>query len=231
MSRKRPVSVLVIAILALVLGLIGVAWELFQAGVGVMMFNTPRAPAPPPNQPASVFGAMQAVDANAPYWREANVVAPLAGLVIAVILSAAGIGLLLMQSWARWAAVVYAVLSILYQASWMAYTFLAILPTQMAYYDAASGPGGGPPPPGYMAGVKFGAGCSSIGLILGMAFPVAVVVVMLLPSVRAAFRGEPAGGEDFAGREDAYARRPAGYDEGPPGYGGEPDDRFGPRPG
>jgi len=220
--------VLVIAIFALVLGVIGLMWELFQFGAGIMMFNTPRPAPPPPNQPSSVLGAMKAVEASTPYWREANVVAAAAGFVVAVLLVAAGTGLLLMQRWARWAAVVYAVLSILYQAAWMLYTFLCILPTQTAYYDAASGPSGGPQPPGFQAGVKFGAACSSFGLALGMIIPVAVLIVMFLPAVGKAFRAGPADEEelDDGGRE--YRRGREDYDEGPRGYGRDPDDRFGP---
>ena len=73
------------------------------------------------------------------------------------------------------------------------------------------------------------AGCSPFAALIGLIYPIIVLIIMLMPSVKAAFGGAPVGGED-----DAYDRggppREGDYDRPPPGYGGEPDDRFGSAP-
>ena len=66
--------------------------------------------------------------------------------------------------------------------------------------------------------------------VLGLIYPAVVLIVMSLSSVRAAFRGEPTGPEDGAGRSDrGDDRPPPGYGDAPPRYG-DPDDRFGSAP-
>ena len=68
-----------------------------------------------------------------------------------------------------------------------------------------------------------------LGLI-GLIYPIIVLIVMLQPSVTAAFRGEGVGSGDFGNRPDGDGPLEDDYDRPPPGYGGEPDDRFGSAP-
>jgi hypothetical protein len=198
----------------------------------ILSHPKPAAVAPNPNQPA-ILAINDYVEARAPFRREAQLAATLTGLFLSVVLLVDGIGLLFYQPWARFVAIGYGVLSILYQASWLLYAILCILPLQLAFYNAL--PAGGAQAPGPDIGGRAGAACGDILPVLGLIYPAIVLVVMLLPSVAAAFQsGRTA--DDLEGRRGRRKRRQRrDYDDDDAddnneaqGYEDDPDDRFGP---
>ena len=235
MPAKRPTSVLVIAIFHFIFGAFGLIAGL--VGVGFGAFAVAQPPTPPgymvTSNPPDMMDTMRYMDANVPGWRVVNLTFAVLGLGISIVLLAAGIGLVLMKPWARMLSIAYGLLSILLQGCTMLYTFVYVTPAQIALYDHL------PPPPGMNAAQaqsiasigKMTAGCSPFAAVLGLIYPVIVLIIMLLPSVKAAFSGAPAGAEDEA---DSYDRggppREGDYDRPPPGYGGDPDDRYGSAP-
>src|SRR5665213_992710 len=188
MRAKRPTSIMVIAIFHFIFGALGLLWGLFlMLGVLFLLSHPkPAAVAPNPNQP-TLLAIDEYVDARAPFRREAQVAAVLTGLFLSVVLLADGIGLLFYQPWARFVAIGYGVLSILYQACWLLYAILCLLPIQLAFYDAL--PAATAQVQTDKTGGRIGVACGSLLPVLGLIYPAIVLVVMLLPSTAAAFRG------------------------------------------
>jgi hypothetical protein len=244
MRPYRPSSVLVLAVFHFILGGLGILQSFVAIGVTLLASTMNKAPAAAAGPlaggqaPISAAAQYQYLDAHLPYWKEADIGFGVLYLVISVLMIAAGAGLVLMKPWGRLLSLVYGVSSILTQTVRMIYLFAIFLPVMLAFYDTMlrSGAGGGPPP-GVVAGMKFGVVIGMCVAFLGYIYPILVLILLLRPSVAAAFRGEPTGREDFGdrydrgGRDDDYGRPPTGYEqEPPPGYGGEPDDRIGPAP-
>jgi hypothetical protein len=231
MRGKRPTSILVIAIFHFIFGALGLLWGLFLM-LGVLLILShpkPAAVAPNPNQP-TVLAINDYVEARAPFRREAQVAVVLAGLFLSIVLLADGIGLLFYQPWARFVAIGYGALSILYQASWLLYAILCILPLQLAFYDAS--PAGGAQAQGPDLGGRTGAACGDVLPALGLIYPAIVLIVMLLPSVAAAFQGGRAA-DDLDDRRGRRRRRDNDDDDVDEedetrGYDDDSDDRFGP---
>jgi hypothetical protein len=231
MRPKRPTSVLVIAIFHFIFGSLGLIWCLLQMIGAVVIYSQPKpvAVAPNPNQP-TILAIQPYLDARVPFWREANLAVGVMGLFLSVVLIADGIGLLLYQPWARFVAIGYGALSILYQAGWLLYAAFCVLPVQLAFYDAL--PAVNAQAQGAKAGGKIGVACGSFLPALGLIYPVIVLVVMLLPSVATAFQGGRAA-DDLDDRRGRRRRRDnedddVDEDDEAQGYGGAPDDRFGP---
>ena len=152
------------------------------------------------------------------------------GLFLSVVLIADGIGLLLYQPWARFVAIGYVALSILYQAGWLLYAALCILPVQLAFYDAL--PAVNAQAQNAKAGGKIGVACGSFLPAMGLIYPAIVLIVMLLPSVATAFQGGRAA-DDLDDRRGRRRRRDNDDDDvdaedEPRGHGDDSDDRFGP---
>jgi hypothetical protein len=235
MPAKRPTSVLVIAIFHFIFGAFGLIGGLVGVGFGAYALSQPQS-APGfkvTSNPPDVMDTMKYMDANVPGWRVYQLTSALLGLALSIALLAAGAGLILMKPWARYLSIAYAIGSILLQGCAMLYMIVYVTPVQVALYDQLP-PMAGIPPAQQQSMTTMSktiAGCTPFGAVLGLIYPAAVLIVMLLPSVAAAFRGESAGPEDEANRYDQTGDRPPpGYGDAPPGYGGEPDDRFGSAP-
>jgi hypothetical protein len=99
-----------------------------------------------------------------------------ANAAFSVMLLAAGVGLLLRQGWARWLSVVYAVLSILFKIGDLVIVFAYVAPSWEEHVNADQ-------VMGQLVVAVF-------SILLGMAYAVAVLVVMFLPSVARSFRRE-----------------------------------------
>jgi hypothetical protein len=139
------------------------------------------------------------------------------GLFLAVLMLASGIGLFFMHSWARWLAVGYGVLSLLGRCSCLGYHTVAVLPLLSELGDKYV-KGGTPDLNNGLFGLKY---FPFAGLLLAL-YPLLVILLLLLPAVGRAFRGEPASDkpfDDFRDRDDFHDRFRSECD----------DDRFGSR--
>jgi hypothetical protein len=232
MRTKRPTSVLVIAIFHFIFGGFGLIGGLVGLVFGVMMIAQPK---PPPgyvvaSNPPTIADTSKYLDSNVPFWREVSLSFAVVGLALSIVLLVGGIGLLHMKPWARFLSIGYAAGSIVLQCCSLFYTIVYVTPVQIALYDQM------PPPPGMAAAQaqtiasmsKTVAGCSQFAGLLGLIYPLIVLIIMSLPKVRAAFRGETLDADridDFD--DDPRGRREDEYDDEPRGRA-DPDDRFGP---
>ena len=203
MPKKRPTAVLVIAIFHFIfaacggigglLALTGAAQSLSKMSAGA----NPKAPQ---------IDVEKMIERSFPAYQTFQTVDGAVTLVMAVVLLAAGLGLLQMQSWARWLSIFYAVVQIIRTLIGLVVAFVYVLPAVKTGFQQLPGT---PPEAAKAAeiGATIGAG---VGGCIGLIYPVAVLIVMLLPSVGAAFRApdveppRPERGE--WGDEDEYDR-------------------------
>lgn len=219
MPRQRSGAVTAIAVLHLIGGGLGLIGSLC-GGVGLLVSGTAGPGAPDPQ----AF-----LKQNIPMYMPVSVGQLLIGLVLDVLLLSAGIGLLNRQSWARYASIAYACISIPYKIFGLVWTLVFVNPAiDKLFAQAAT------TTPGFQAGFQFGRyfGLALSGLFI--LYPIAVLWVMLLPATKRELA--PEGGrsrydEDDRDDYDDRRRRRDDDDEDDDRRGGgdryrERDDRY-----
>ncbi|HEY7308619.1 MAG TPA: hypothetical protein VH643_04565 [Gemmataceae bacterium] len=202
MRRQRTTPILVIAILHLVGGGLGLILSLCGCG-GLVMTNAlssaiptvPQRPGQPP-PPPSAADTMKYYNDHIPGYRAFTFGGLALSLMLDIMLLAAGIGLLNVQPWARWLSLVYAPISILNRLVSFVYQLVWVLPVTQELYAK------NPAMAGMSSFVTIGGGIGLVVSLLFILYPIAVVVLMLLPSTAAAFRGELPSREDDYGEDD-----------------------------
>jgi hypothetical protein len=197
MPRTRPTSVTVIGILNLIFGglslLCGVGLIALQlAGVESMLtnFGTRNTGNNPQiaKQKELEKDLSRFTDETDPTWL--RYASSAQGLVLSLLLIISGIGLLLMQAWARALSFVYAALSILSHVAHLVYLIAVTLPAAQPILKQISARG---PDEQVLAGLmNFGMYVELAVPIISLVYPAIVFMVMLRPNVAAAFRGEMA---------------------------------------
>ena len=164
---QRPTTVTVFGILNVVFAIIG----FFASLASLMMFTAAAAST---NNPV-----IQLVHDNPNYaaWMKISVVL---GVLVSVLLLAAGIGLLKLQSWARIASIVYGIYSIVMVivGSVINYFFLVQPLLQQAQQKQ------GPEATGAAIGGAIG---GMFGSCFGIIYPVLLLIFMMKANVKAAF--------------------------------------------
>jgi hypothetical protein len=170
--RRRPVhpAVLVIGILHLVGACFGLCLFTFHTGLQDLIREAERQRLQQDNP--GVFVVFE--DDLHPELKTVARVELWANVAFSGMLLAAGVGLLLRHGWARWLSIVYAVLSILFK----------IGDTVVYLGFAASGGGEHLDPDAEIGRFVL----ALFGLALGLAYAVAVLVVMFLPGVARSLR-------------------------------------------
>jgi hypothetical protein len=213
MPPKRPLAVVVIAVLQLVFGVPALAnYALSLAGLDRAVASLGPVNAPG-RQPLTLLDVEKRLEEKVPSYVPVQRAADGVEAGVALLMIASGIGLLMFRPWGRLLAVVYAVLSILITVVFLAWYLAAVAPAVIAFGQEIAATGG-------REAEATGAGIPLIYIggpilaSLSAVYPLVVLLVLLRPSVRAGFRGEalPEGPEDY--------REPA-----PPGNVAEPDDR------
>jgi hypothetical protein len=211
MPKYRPTPVLVIAILHLVGGGLGLFFSLcgcagLLMGSAFSSFPMPTAPArpgqpspPPPPGPGEV---MKFYNENVPGYQAFTIGSLAVSFLLDGMLLAAGVGLLNMRPWARVLSLVYAPISIVNRLVAFVYQLVLVVPATEKLY--AQNPA--------LAGMSsFMSITSVLGLVVSLLFiiyPLTVLVILLMPSTAAAFRGEvPARAEDVSA-EGSYPDDP-----------------------
>jgi hypothetical protein len=193
---RRPTSVTVIAVIHLIFGgfglLTGVCGGIVQAvGPANFMFQPPPPPpgAKVPPFPTDFTPRMQRyLQSECPVYDTYLMTQIALGLVLSVMLVVAGIGLFGMRPWARRLSLAYAVGSIVLQLAALAYTLTFVMPALNTFYEQIGKeyPSFAPVLMFSRVGMWFGAG----GALIGLVYPVLVLVLMRRPGVVAAFAGE-----------------------------------------
>jgi hypothetical protein len=206
MRRQLTTPILVIAILHLTGGALGVLGSICGAGSLLMVDSlgslTPTtlptrpgqpAPAPPP----SPNQLMKDLNDSIPGYRAFTVGSLGFGFFLDILLVSAGIGLLKVQPWARWLSLVYATLSILYHLGTFLYQLVWVIPAMQAMYAKT------PMPPGFSLIMTISSGAGVFFGLLVILYPIAVFIVLLMPSSAAVFRGElPVRKDDLENEEE-----------------------------
>jgi hypothetical protein len=228
MRKKLHPLVLTIAIFQVVFGVLGLGCDGFGLinAVGLMMMNPSATPPPTtttktsgkgqPPTPGEAFerGAAAGTEAEMTVLKKAPIYAPvqlvhaLFGLFLVLLMIVSGLGLFFMQSWARWLAVGYGVLSILTRCVCLGYHAALVLPIYNEVGQAFI-QSGNPDMDNNLWLLKYG---PFMALLLGL-YPLLVIVLLLLPQVGQAFRAEPAanaGFDDYRDRGDDRDRYPGG---------------------
>jgi hypothetical protein len=211
-TRPRPTSVLVLAILHFVFGGLGLV---STACVGVQtaahgIHIVPRTP----QQERLEKDIEKAIEEKVPYTWVVTYASLAVDVVLCTLLLAGGFGLLNMQPWGRTVSLVYAVLSILSKICALSYAVVYSLPAVQSVGQELSRKGGEAAAMGM--GIQIASYFAVITPLVTLIYPVAVLIILLLPSVATAFRadGVPKAGDEA---EDYDDRRQAL---------GRPDDRF-----
>ncbi len=202
MPRQRTTPILVLAILHLVGGGLGLFFSLCGCG-GLVMSNalssvTPTFPTRPgqPPPPPNAAQIMQYYDDHVPGYRAFTIGNIALSLLLDLLLIAGGIGLLKMQPWARWLSLVYAPLSILYHLASFLYSLILVMPATDKLYAQ------NPALAAMSSFITFASGIGVFFALLIVIYPIAVIVILLLPSTSAAFRGEMPVDLDNLGAEE-----------------------------
>jgi hypothetical protein len=221
MRKKLHPLVLTIAILQVVFGGLALLCDGFGVinAFGFQMMSSRPAPTTPssnaggPGQRPSSFNegynrgyeagmtAQMALIKQAPGYIPEQYAQSFVGLLLAVLMLASGAGLFFMQSWARWLAIGYGVISLFARIVFLGYHAVAVLPI---LNDVGNGfiKDGHPDLVTGLWGLKW---FPFVGLLLGL-YPLLVMVLLLLPAVGRAFRGEPAPNKDFDDYREYYPR-------------------------
>jgi hypothetical protein len=185
MPRKRPTVLTVFGILNIVFGSLGlVCYSCIGFGLVVLLGGGLGAAQDP-----QLRLAKEAIDdmlRNVPGYVPAIVISLVLGVVLALILIISGIGLLYVQGWARIICIIYSIISILSQLGALVYRLAVLNPALERWAnDFVMRHGGGP--------MRENPGASNVWEIAVSVFfigyAVALLVVMFLPQVSAAFAG------------------------------------------
>jgi hypothetical protein len=203
-QKKLHPAVLTIAICQVVLGLLVLACDGFGVinVVGFQAMSNSPIPTPPEakggggGQPKSFDAgfnqgfavgqtAQLTVIQKAPAYIAVLYAQAFFGLLLGVLMLISGTGLFFMQSWARWTAIGYGILSLLARCVFNVYHTAFVLPI---LNDVGDGfvKSGHPEWVTALIGLKF---LPYLGLVLGF-YPLLVIILMLLPAVGNAFRGQ-----------------------------------------
>jgi hypothetical protein len=199
---KRPGAVTAVAVLHFVFGGLDLAGALCGLAFGILFVAMIGSmPPPPPGQP-DMKEMLQIMDRNAPTAKWYFVGLMVEAILVGIIMITAGIGLLKMKFWGRNLTIFYAILSILWTLSSTAYLVAVLNPemqkagkelekwSEEAQKKQPAGARGAPPPAfGGMGGGSPTANAIStiIQQAIYLAYPVAVLIIMMLKSVRHAF--------------------------------------------
>jgi hypothetical protein len=155
------------------------------------------------------------MDKEVPGWQAVEIGRGLLLILLGVLVIVAGIGLLKMQSWARWLSVFYAAVLIPLTIGHLAFELALVNPAMEKWETQQEKKGVPAPPPSFKAGQQFGKSFGAVAFgSIPILYCIALGIVMLLPSVGQAFapprRRRARGDEedDFDDEDDDRSDRP-----------------------
>ncbi len=183
--KQRPASVIVLAVLHLVGGTLGLIGDLCglvgqAAGPQALMVG-------PSNEIQDMQKRLLQHLEAAPGYRAVTWGGLVVSLALDVMLLTAGVGLLNMKPWARTVSLVYAPISILNRLVVIVWTLAVVLPATAEFFEKLAGKD--PIMKAAAAGGKIGGVIGVIVSALVMIYPIVVLVILNLGSVKAAFQG------------------------------------------
>jgi hypothetical protein len=222
MRRERPGSVLVMAILQIVFGVIALLLNICGGGFQLAGGNKLLMPAGNPQaaqQQQFQDDLEKLMREKVPQYDLMQYGELALGLVAAVVMIVSGVGLLKVRRWGRWLAIGYACYSIAHTVLSFIFALVFTVPA-MREFIAQESQKPNLPPAQAMALNMMGttAAIAAYAPLVLLAYPVVLLVVMFLPSVREAFRGAPP--DDF--EDDLDDEDPEHEADTPRDHGDEP---------
>ncbi len=222
MPRKKPTAMVVVAILQIVFGSLALLSPVLYFAGAQRAVNSFAAMMPNgPNQSGMTPEQTQAeLERRLPWLSTYTNGANAVELLIAVLMIGGGIGLLKIRGWGRWLTIVYVPLSVLSRvagtvvaATWILPVTVDLMKAQIRLMKPASG---GPPLDPEAFGNLMGIIMTVVVILslLLLAYPIFVLVVMMLPSTRAAFGGQSPAAEPEDYRDSAWGEGREPPDEG-----------------
>lgn len=190
MKRERPVILLVAGILAILLGGFGVVCGGCGAGVNFWLYNTAeKAASSSGSNPARDI--LDTLAREAPGYKYVEIGKPVIGLLLGLFLIIAGIGLIMVQPWAKWLTVFYSIVTIFLNIGYFGYEVGVVMPAVKKWQESQ--------PYFVETQGQFAKSMIGPGLLTGffVITSLALLVVLFLPGVNAAFRGEPIRRRDY----------------------------------
>jgi hypothetical protein len=218
---RRPASVVFLAVCQLIVGTVGLVYEIAKAGSSVMLLVSPAMAKTAADSNPAVGLTLQV-----PYFLEGQLAASSVGLILSLVLIADGIGLLLLRRWAYNLGILYGWISIIYQVAWMAYLLLIAMPVMMAGIENMPAPAGTPNAQTFREVMRAAEIFDIASTGGGLLYP--IFVLIMLAVTRKAFRRPKPAAEAAEEYDPGAAASPYAAEEPSPGYRGEPDDRIGP---
>jgi hypothetical protein len=201
MTPKRPTVVVVFAILQLSLGGIGFlcmgcTGALQLAGVNKLVKQIPQ----PGGRPNLGLEMEEFIQRKHPYHQTVQIVQPAMGMAAALLMMISGLGLLQMKRWARWLAIGDACFIILLVLAVILYTMIVRGPAVNEFVaEKSKDPNLQPQEKMALNFLGSGGTLATFGSLFNLvfaAYPVIVIIFMLLPNVSKAFRGQRTTEED-----------------------------------
>jgi hypothetical protein len=185
--KRRPTVILFMAILNMVMGGFTLLCGLCAAGANSFVAAMGANPQGPGG--AGVADMTTFMDKEVPGWQAVEIGRGLLLILLGVVVIVAGIGLLKMQSWARWLSVFYAAVLIPLTIGHLTFELALVNPAVEKWEAQQDKKGIAPaPPPSFKAGQQFGKTFGAVALgSIPVLYAVALIIVMLLPSVGTAF--------------------------------------------
>jgi hypothetical protein len=175
------------AILNFVFGGLGLFCALCQGGSLALMGNMDSlfGKAGTPNPMADMINQV-------PGFLPFSIFQHACNLVLSICLIVAGFGLLKMSGWGRWLSVGYAVTNIVAHIGMLVYQLVYLNPALAKWQQdfVAKQAGGRAQPTPFVGDSTLSNIGSVVGALIGMAYAIALLVVMFLPHVSAAFAGK-----------------------------------------
>lgn len=185
---KRPVAVLVIAVLHFAFGGFFLMCGLCGAGFQLIGQNTALVN-PGQQAPAMTDDMDRFIAEKLPYARAVQWAMLAKNLGTALLMIVAGVGLLQMRRWGWILSIVYALLSFLVQPAEVLYNYNVQMPLLVEFIGRQ--PVKTPQEARMISLIQYTATITVFLPLLFLVYPTVVLIVMLHPKVRAAFRPRP----------------------------------------
>lgn len=175
--KQKSGLLLTMGIVTIVYGCLGLLCG--SCGVFGSVGSSSLAKMPAANNPA--IGMIQHMNKEVPNWLAIDIARSSAVILLSALIIVAGVGLLMQKSWGRWLTIIVSAALIVQQIIYTIYQFTTLMPAMERW--AKTQPGAG--------GMMFGGGPAQqvggvFGTILVLLFPLAFLVIMLLPATGAA---------------------------------------------
>jgi len=182
MPRKRPTVLTVMGILNIVFGSLGLVCDLCM-GLGILLVvGAPGGGGAfqgRDNPFAEIGKQLAVVQGEVPYHTAVQVGQVVVGFFTSILLLVAGIGLLKIRNWGRMLSIAYSVVAILVTLANAIYTMAIVNPAVERLMLRQQG----------MDTSAFNNIGAILGAVIGMTYPIILLIMMLLPSVAAACAG------------------------------------------